>query len=116
MNCRNVRILFCLGLFGQVAWGQSKDLNTITSVEIHGGRIEIIGTKQPSFTSFTMTEQARLAIDIAEAVFSGPPDQIAGPGTVSWIQPPRYESDSSGGGRALIGFTAAAHPDVQPLG
>ncbi len=116
MNCRNVRILFCLGFFGQVAWGQSKDLNTITSVEIHGGRIEIIGTKQPSFTSFTMTDPARLVIDIAEAVFSGVPDQIAGSGSVSWIKTASYGSDSSAIARVLIGFSQDVETDVASPG
>ncbi|HYR56358.1 MAG TPA: AMIN domain-containing protein [Myxococcaceae bacterium] len=116
MNCRNVRILFCLGLFAQVAWGQNKDLNTITSVEIHGGRIEIIGTKQPSFTSFTMTDPARLVIDIAEAVFSGVPDQIPGSGTVSWIKTASYGSDSSAIARVLIGFSQDVETDVASPG
>src|SRR5713226_8071401 len=116
MNRRNARILFCLGLFGQVAWGQNKDLNTITSVEIHGGRIEIIGTKQPSFTSFTMTDPARLVIDIAEAVFSGVPDQIPGSGTVSWIKTASYGSDSSAIARVLIGFSQDVETDVASPG
>src|SRR5260370_38731177 len=116
MNCRNVRVRFCLGFFGQVAWGQSKDLNNITSVEIHGGRIEIIGTKQPSFTSFTMTDPARLVIDIAEAVFSGVPDQIAGSGSVSWIKTASYGSDSSAIARVLIGFSQDVETDVASPG
>ncbi|HXN40488.1 MAG TPA: AMIN domain-containing protein, partial [Myxococcaceae bacterium] len=116
MNRRNVRILFCLGLFGQVAWGQNKDLNTITSVEIHGGRIEIVGTKQPSFTSFTMTDPARLVIDIAEAVFSGVPDQIPGSGSVSWIKTASYGSDSSAIARVLIGFSQDVETDVASPG
>src|SRR5260370_36412995 len=116
MNCRNVRVRFCLGFFGQVAWGQSKDLNNITSVEIHGGRIEIIGTKQPSFTSFTMTDPARLVIDIAEAVFSGVPDQIAGLGSVSWIKTASYGSDPSAIARVLIGFSQDVETDVASPG
>src|SRR5712664_1741134 len=116
MNRRNVRFLFSLGLFAQTAWGQHKDLNTITSVEIHGGRIEIIGTKQPSFTSFTMTDPARLVIDIAEAVFSGVPDQIPGSGVVSWIKTASYGSDSSAIARVLIGFSQDVETDVASPG
>jgi len=116
MNCRNVRFLFCLGLFAQAAWGQNKDLNTITSVEIHGGRIEIIGTKQPSFTSFTMTDPPRLVIDIAEAVFSGVADQIPGSGSVSWIKTASYGSDASAIARVLIGFSQDVETDVASPG
>jgi hypothetical protein len=116
MNRWNVRFLFCLGLFAGVAWGQNKELNTITSVEIHGGRVEIIGTKQPSFTSFTMTDPARLVIDIAEAVFSGVPDQIPGSGAVSWIKTASYGADTSAIARVLIGFSQDVETDVASPG
>ena len=50
-------------------------LNTITRVEVKGTDIEIVGSKKPSFTPFSMQDPSRLVIDLSEAVFSGVPEQ-----------------------------------------
>ena len=108
-------VLFLLGMsvLAYAAWAQDKgDANTITKVEIRGSTVEIIGTRKPSFTSFTMTEPARLVIDISEAVFSGVPEQIPGGGTVSWIKTASYGSDASAIARVLIGFSKEVETDL----
>jgi len=112
-------VLFLLGIsvLAYAAWAQDKgDANTITKVEIRGSTVEIIGTRKPSFTSFTMTEPARLVIDISEAVFSGVPEQIPGGGTVSWIKTASYGSDASAIARVLIGFSKEVETDLASAG
>jgi len=98
-----------------VAAAQDKvELNTITKVQVSGGAITITGTKKPSFTTFTMTDPARLVIDISEAVFSGVADeQQVGNGVVTAIKTASYGSDASAIARVLIGFEKEYETDIQ---
>ena len=98
-----------------VAAAQDKvELNTITKVQVSGGAITITGTKKPSFTTFTMTDPARLVIDISEAVFSGVQDeQQVGNGVVTAIKTASYGSDASAIARVLIGFEKEYETDIQ---
>ncbi|HEY8209208.1 MAG TPA: AMIN domain-containing protein [Myxococcaceae bacterium] len=90
------------------------ELNTITKVQVSGGAITIVGTKKPNFTTFTMTDPARLVIDISEAVFSGVQDeQQVGNGVVTAIKTASYGSDASAIARVLIGFEKEYETDIQ---
>ena len=93
------------------------ELNTITSVSVKGGTVEIVGTKKPNFTTFTMTDPPRLVIDISEAVFSGvKEDQTVGNGTISGIRTASYGSDESAIARVLIGYEREVETDIQATG
>ncbi|PTL77987.1 AMIN domain-containing protein [Vitiosangium sp. GDMCC 1.1324] len=93
------------------------NLNTITSVSVKGGTVEIVGTKKPNFTTFTMTDPPRLVIDISEAVFSGVKEDITvGNGTITAIRTASYGSDDSAIARVLIGFAREVDPDIQATG
>ncbi|KFA90084.1 hypothetical protein Q664_30695 [Archangium violaceum Cb vi76] len=93
------------------------NLNTITGVNVTGGRVEIVGTKKPNFTTFTMTDPPRLVIDISEAVFSGVKEEIAvGNGTITGIRTASYGSDESSIARVLIGYEREVETDIQASG
>ena len=106
-----------LWLVPALAFGQGVDLNTITQVEVKGATIEITGTKKPNFTTFTMTDPARLVIDISEAVFQGVPEELqVGNGTVTAIKTASYGSDASAIARVLVGFEKEYETDIQSVG
>ncbi len=93
------------------------NLNTITGVNVTGGRVEIVGTKKPNFTTFTMTDPPRLVIDISEAVFSGVGEEITvGNGTITGIRTASYGSDESAIARVLIGYEREVETDIQASG
>ncbi|WPB80816.1 AMIN domain-containing protein [Archangium violaceum] len=93
------------------------NLNTITGVIVTGGRVEIVGSKKPNFTTFTMTDPPRLVIDISEAVFSGVKEEIAvGNGTITGIRTASYGSDESSIARVLIGYEREVETDIQASG
>ncbi|MFY0530390.1 AMIN domain-containing protein [Archangium gephyra] len=93
------------------------NLNTITGVNVTGGRVEIVGTKKPNFTTFTMTDPPRLVIDISEAVFSGVKEEITvGNGTITGIRTASYGSDDSAIARVLIGYEREVETDIQTAG
>ncbi|MBJ6765734.1 AMIN domain-containing protein [Myxococcaceae bacterium JPH2] len=93
------------------------DLNSITNVRVNGGTVEISGSKKPNFTTFTMTDPPRLVIDIAEATFSGvPEEQQVGNGVVTGIRTASYGSDSSAIARVLIGYEREVETDIQASG
>ncbi|NVJ27494.1 MULTISPECIES: AMIN domain-containing protein [Myxococcus] len=90
------------------------NLNTITGVQVNGGTVTISGSKKANFTTFTMTDPPRLVIDIAEAVFSGVPEETqVGNGTVTGIRTASYGSDDSAIARVLIGFEREVETDIQ---
>ena len=93
------------------------NLNTITGVNVTGGRVEIVGTKKPNFTTFTMTDPPRLVIDISEAVFSVVKEEITvGNGTITGIRTASYGSDDSAIARVLIGYEREVETDIQTSG
>ncbi|WP_375766205.1 AMIN domain-containing protein [Archangium gephyra] len=93
------------------------NLNTITGVNVTGGRVEIVGTKKPNFTTFTMTDPPRLVIDISEAVFSGVKEEVTvGNGTITGIRTASYGSDESAIARVLIGYEREVETDIQASG
>ncbi|MCP3161328.1 AMIN domain-containing protein [Myxococcus qinghaiensis] len=90
------------------------NLNTITGVQVNGGTVTITGSKKANFTTFTMTDPPRLVIDIAEAVFSGVPEETqVGNGTVTGIRTASYGSDDSAIARVLIGYEREVETDIQ---
>ncbi len=104
-------------LLPTVALAQNAELNTITAVRVRGGHVEIVGSKKPNFTTFTMTDPSRLVIDISEAVFKGvPEDMQVGDGTISAIRTASYGSDSSAIARVLVGFEKDVETDIQAEG
>ncbi|HZH74893.1 MAG TPA: AMIN domain-containing protein, partial [Archangium sp.] len=118
MKAIGLSLLVCV-LVPVVALAQEgkADLNTITSVTVRGGTVEIVGTKKPNFTTFTMTDPPRLVIDISEAVFSGvKEDQAVGNGTISGIRTASYGSDESSIARVLIGYEREVETDIQATG
>ena len=110
-----ILFLLCPTLFSAGARAAA-EINTIVKVEVRGSTVEIVGSKQPSFTTFTMTDPPRLVVDIAEAVFSGVPDQQPGSGLVSWIKTASYGSDASAIARVLIAFTKEVETDLTTAG
>jgi hypothetical protein len=120
MNAVVVSLLACV-LVPFLALAQEAqapgNLNTITSVSVRGGTVEIVGTKKPNFTTFTMTDPPRLVIDISEAVFSGVKEDMAvGNGTISGIRTASYGSDESAIARVLIGYEREVETDIQASG
>jgi hypothetical protein len=101
-----------------LAFAQGKvELNTITGVEVNGSTVEIIGSKKPNFTTFTMTDPPRLVIDISEAVLSGVPDALRPTGgIVTGLRSANYGSDSSAIARVLIGYDREVETDIQVNG
>ena len=108
-------VAVAVAFLAAVAAAQDKvELNTITKVQVSGGSITIQGSKKPNFTTFTMTDPARLVIDISEAVFSGVQDeQQVGNGVVTAIKTASYGSDASAIARVLIGFEKEYETDIQ---
>jgi colicin import membrane protein len=93
------------------------NLNSISSVNVRGGTVEIVGTKKPNFTTFTLTDPPRLVIDISEAVFSGVKEDITvGNGTITAIRTASYGSDESAIARVLIGYEREVETDIQARG
>ena len=117
MKAIGLSLLVCVLPVLALAQEGKADLNTITSVTVRGGTVEIVGTKKPNFTTFTMTDPPRLVIDISEAVFSGvKEDQTVGNGTVSGIRTASYGSDESAIARVLIGYEREVETDIQATG
>jgi hypothetical protein len=111
--------LLAVGLLPLVAWAQEGkvELNTITGVQVSGGTVQIVGSKKPNFTTFTMSDPPRLVIDISEAVFSGVQDEIAvSNGVITGIRTASYGSDESAIARVLIGFERDWETDLQASG
>ncbi|WNG15947.1 AMIN domain-containing protein [Cystobacter fuscus] len=99
------------------ALAQEANLNSISSVNVRGGTVEIVGTKKPNFTTFTLTDPPRLVIDISEAVFSGVKEDITvGNGTITAIRTASYGSDESAIARVLIGYEREVDTDIQARG
>ena len=113
-----VQLLLGVVLLGISASAQTRPaLNTISKVQVNGGNIEIIGSKKPSFTTFSMQDPPRLVIDISEAVFSGVPEQLeVGNGTVTAIKTASYGSEASAIARVLIGFGREMEPALEAVG
>src|SRR5688500_4233794 len=90
-------LTLALCLLAQAAVAQDNvELSSISQVVVRGNTIEIVGTKKPNFTTFTMTDPARLVIDISEAVFSTVPEEIqVGNGVVTAIKTASYGSDAA---------------------
>ncbi|ATB26997.1 AMIN domain-containing protein [Melittangium boletus] len=96
---------------------EAGNLNSITSVNVRGGTVEIVGTKKPNFTTFSLTDPPRLVIDIAEATFSGVKEDIpVGNGTITAIRTAGYGSDDSSIARVLIGYAREVETDIQARG
>jgi hypothetical protein len=111
--------LLAVGLLPLVALAQEGkvELNTITGVQVSGGTVQIVGSKKPNFTTFTMSDPPRLVIDISEAVFSGVQDEIAvSNGVITGIRTASYGSDESAIARVLIGFERDWETDLQASG
>ncbi|HCF60898.1 MAG TPA: AMIN domain-containing protein, partial [Myxococcales bacterium] len=88
------------------------DLNVISAVRVRAGTVEIVGTKKPNFTTFTMSDPTRLVVDVSEAVFREVPGQLTvNNGVVTTIKTASYGSDQSAIARILIGF--AEDPDTE---
>ncbi|MBN8466898.1 AMIN domain-containing protein [Corallococcus exiguus] len=96
---------------------QPVDYNTITSVNVSGGTVEISGSKKPDFNSFTMTDPPRLVIDVSGAVFKDVPEELpVGNGTVTGIRTQAYGTESSSIARILIGYEREVETDIQTSG
>jgi colicin import membrane protein len=111
-------LLLCvLGPAGARAQGAAGGLNSITSVNVRGGTVEIVGTKKPNFTTFTLTDPPRLVIDISEAAFSGVKEEIAADnGTLTGVRTANYGSDDTAIARVLIGYAREVETDIQTRG
>ena len=92
-------------------------LNTIKSVTVKSGVVEITGTQKPSFSTFPMTDPPRLVVDISQAVFSGVPEAIdVTSGHVVAIKTASYGTNASAIARIVIGFDRDVEPDIQAVG
>lgn len=92
-------------------------LNTIRSVTVKSGVVEITGTQKPSFSTFPMTDPPRLVVDISQAVFSGIPEAIdVTSGHVVAIKTASYGTNASAIARVVIGFDRDVEPDIQAVG
>jgi colicin import membrane protein len=96
---------------------QPADLNTITSITVSGGTVEISGSKKPDFNSFTMTDPPRLVIDVSGAMFRDvAEEQPVGNGTVTGIRTATYGTESASIARILIGYEREVETDIQTSG
>src|SRR6218665_1540660 len=110
-------LLSCVLGPARVLAQEAGNLNSITSVNVRGGTVEIVGTKKPNFTPFSLTDPPRLVIDIAEATFSGVKEDITvGNGTITAIRTAGYGSDDSSIARVLIGYAREVETDIQARG
>ena len=110
-------LLSCVLGPARVLAQEAGNLNSITSVNVRGGTVEIVGTKKPNFTTFSLTDPPRLVIDIAEATFSGVKEDITvGNGTITAIRTAGYGSDDSSIARVLIGYAREVETDIQARG
>src|SRR5258708_36518129 len=89
-----------------VSYAQDRvSLNAITRVEVRGNVLEIVGSRKPSFTTFTLPEPPRLVIDFSEAVFQGIAADIrVNDGSITSIKTAAYGSASAAIARIVIGF------------
>jgi regulator of protease activity HflC (stomatin/prohibitin superfamily) len=115
-GCIRLAALLMVSGLAAPAFAQA-DLNVISAVRVRaeGGRstIEIVGTKKPSFTTFTMSDPARLVVDVSEAIFKGVPAiQTIGNGSVTDIRTASYGSDQSAIARVIIGFSEELDTEI----
>src|SRR5690606_18089059 len=120
MSRSPVARLLTLWLLLAPTWAvaQRAELNVVTSVTVNGGVIEVQGSRKAHFTSFTMSDPARLVIDLSDAVFSGvPSEQRIGNGIVSSIRTASYGSENSAIARVVRGLVReAAETDFRAEG
>ncbi len=117
---RVARLLSLVALLPVPALAQQLDLNVVSSVQVRrDGRVsvEVVGTKKPNFTTFSMPSPERLIIDVAEAVFQGVPAQqrIDADG-ITTISTASYGSDQSAIARVIIGFSRPVETDLSISG
>lgn len=92
-------------------------LNSISRIEVKGRTIEISGSRKPSFTTFMMSDPARLVIDVSEATFADVPRELkVGDGTVTAIKTASYGSESAAIARIVIGFARELEADIATSG
>jgi colicin import membrane protein len=92
--------------------------NVISQVKVKGHTVEITGSAQASFNTFTLAEPTRLVIDISEAVFSGVPAEVPveGGGVVAGVQTLSDSEEGTPIARVVIGFSQEVETDIEARG
>ncbi len=91
-------------------------LNTISQVVVRPGVVEIIGSRSPNFTTFTMASPHRLVIDVSDAEFKSVPAVIEGHAIVTGVKTVSYGSGPGAIARVLIGFEREIDTDIIAAG
>src|SRR5512138_3998977 len=94
------------------AW--AADLNVITSVEVKDTGPEVVltvlGSRKPSFTTFSMADPPRFVIDFSESKFQGVPEEVPGAGVVQVVKNLSYGSGATAIARVMMAFSAEVDP------
>jgi len=108
-------LLFALA--SQSSAVRAAEVNVVSKVEVRGRAVEILASRKPNFTTFTMTDPPRLVVDISEAVFAQVPEEMrVQNGTIRTIKTAGYGSGASAIARVIIGFEHNVETDITPFG
>jgi colicin import membrane protein len=88
--------------------------NVISTVEVKDSGNEVVvtvlGTRKPSFTTFSMADPPRFVIDFSESKFQGIPEEIPGAGVVQVVKNLSYGSGATAIARVMMAFSAEVDP------
>jgi hypothetical protein len=94
------------------AW--AAEPNVITSVEVKDAgnevTVTVLGSRKPSFTTFSMADPPRFVIDFSESKFQGVPEQVPGAGVVQVVKNLSYGSGATAIARVMMAFSAEVDP------
>jgi len=108
-------LLFALAL--QSGAAEAAEVNVVSKVEVRGRAVEIVASRKPNFTTFTMTDPPRLVVDISEAVFAKVPEEMrVQNGTIRTIKTAGYGSGSSAIARVIVAFEHNVETDISAFG
>ena len=107
--------LIAAGLF--LTATTARAANTVTQVQVVGGKVQIDTSAPPNFTTFTMTNPPRLVVDVAECTFEGGTGEVpVGKYGITTINMQAYGSGSSAIARVLIAFTKDTDTNISTSG
>ncbi|MFN7135189.1 MAG: AMIN domain-containing protein, partial [Myxococcales bacterium] len=108
-----------LALALPLAASAQEGLNEITEIRVRAGAcpaVEIVGSRRPSFTSFTMANPHRLVIDFADSVFRNVPAQLEGePAAIESVRTSLHGSDQGSIARVIIRFRSEVETELQAV-
>jgi hypothetical protein len=95
------------------AWALEPNLISTVEVKDAGSEVvlTVLGSRKPSFTTFSMADPPRFVIDFSESKFQGVPDEVPGAGgVVQLVKNLSYGSGSTAIARVMIAFSVEVDP------